>query len=90
MNIKEYLDKIPLSTKIMGLLIIGIVLIVSIYIFYHNQQQTQATLLREAIERQNTIMEATQKRDKAREKEEEERHIMQMIELDRIRRGLNR
>jgi len=54
MNIKEYLDKIPLSTKILGAILIGIVLIFVVYAS-RNYQQPTASQVFEAIERQDKI-----------------------------------
>lgn len=54
MEIKEIFDKIPLSTKILGAILIGIVLIFVIYTSQNHQQPTASQTF-EAIEKQDKI-----------------------------------
>lgn len=80
MSIKEYLDKFSTLEKVMGIVIIGIVFIVGIYIYYQQQQQTDMTLLRGSIERQNKLMEDTKQQARERKQQENLRWMTDYME----------
>jgi amino acid permease len=99
MEIKEYFDKIPTSTKIVGAILIGVIVIFLIYFFSQQKVQTNAW---KNYTQQQEIDAAKAKRQKendefmrnslenVRKMEQEQRERQILNELDEINQKLDR